>query len=233
MIKNSNFVKLFPYKIFNKNYEVIIYKDRLKHLETIYYSRNNKYKFDNVIYCILLRYFTLGSNNNQLAVSPKRMTQMKDKHNLCFESFASAINFNSQYFCSVYPDLERYFGSFGNFFSVNFIKGCFNFNPPFQEDIINLGIKKIFYHLNKSDEKLKFIITIPVWDKEGKKEFGIEDNYSDLPIIKEIKSSKFLESIEAISKENFDYHDYIFNLVKNVTIQNTYLIILSNNNINI
>ena len=34
--------------------------------------------------------------------------------------------------------------------------------------------------------------------------------------------------MDAISKEDFDYHDHIFNLVKNVTIQNTYQIVLSN-----
>ena len=108
-----------------------------------------------------------------------------------FESFASAINYNSKYFCSLYPDLESLFGSFGNFFEVDFIKGCFNFNPPFQEDIINLGIEKIFYHLENSNEDLTFIITIPVWDKEGKKLFGIEDKYSDLPIIDKVKKVSF------------------------------------------
>ena len=150
-------------------------------------------KFTDIIYCILLRYFTLGSNNNQLAVSPKTMNQFKNKFNMTFESFASAINYNSKYFCSIYPDLESLFGSFGNFFEVEFIKGCYNFNPPFQEDIINLGIEKILYHLENSKEELTFIITIPVWDKLGKKLFGIEDKYSDLPIISKIRESKFLK----------------------------------------
>tara|TARA_B110000908_G_C10265933_1_gene463922 strand:- start:579 stop:1730 length:1152 start_codon:yes stop_codon:yes gene_type:complete len=227
-IKDSEFIKLCPYKIYNKKYEVILYSERFTFLEKLYNSKNYTNAFNDIIYCILLRYFTLGSNNNQLAVSPSKMNMFKDKYNLSFESFASSINFISDYFCSVYPDLEKYFGSFGNFFSVKFIKGCFNFNPPFQEDIINIGIKKIFFHLENSNEDLTFIVTIPVWDTEGKKLFGIEDTFSDLPIINEIKSNKFLKSIQAVSKENFNYHDYIFNLVKNVTIQNTYLIILSN-----
>lgn len=228
MIKTSEFIKLFPNKIFDKKYQVIIYKERFQNLENIYIKNGGKENFIEVLYCILLRYFTLGSNNNQLAVSPSTMKQFKDEYMMSFESFASAINFNSNYFCSLYPDLESIFGSFGNFFEVEFIKGCFNFNPPFQEDIINLGINKIFYHLENSKEDLTFIITIPVWDTIGKKLFGIEDKYSDLPIINKIRESKFLVKIEPIDKKNFDYHDYIFNLVKNVTIQNTYVIILSN-----
>ena len=87
------------------------------------------------------------------------------------------------------------------FFEVEFIKGCYNFNPPFQEDIINLGIEKILYHLENSKEELTFIITIPVWDKLGKKLFGIEDKYSDLPIISKIRESKFLKKIEPIDKK--------------------------------
>ena len=228
MIKNSKFIKLFPNKIYDKKYQVIIYKERYDYLKSLYIKNGGIDNFKDLIYSILIRYFTLGSNNNQLAVSPNTMNIFQNEYNMNFESFASAINFNSEHFCSLYPDLESIFGSFGNFFETDFIKGCFNFNPPFQEDIINLGIEKIMYHLENSKEKLTFIITIPVWDTIGKKQFGIEDQYSDLPIISKIRKSKFLIKIEPINKKNFDYHDYIFNLVKNVTIQNTYIIILSN-----
>lgn len=227
-IKNSKFIKLFPNKIFNKDYEVVIFYDKYIELKNKFISKNKGLYFNSIIYSILLRYFTLGSNNNQLAVSPKKMVDYTNKYSLSFETFASAINHQTEYFCSVYPDIEKYFGSLGNFFNAKMIRGCYNFNPPFQEDIINDGIKKILLHLDEGVDNLTFIITIPVWDIEGKKQFGIVDGYSDLPIISKIKQSKYLVSIEAISKEEFDYHDHIFNLVKNVTIQNTYQIILSN-----
>ena len=71
------------------------------------------------------------------------MADYSDKYSLSFETFASAINHQTEYFCSVSPDIEKYFGSFGNFFNTKMIKGCYNFNPPFQEDIINDGIKNI------------------------------------------------------------------------------------------
>lgn len=232
-IKTSKFIKLLPYNSSNKDYEVILYEERYNQLKERFYIKNPSIKthFNEILYCILLRYNTLGSNNNQLAVSPKTMNKFSKNYDLAFESFASAINAKSEYFCSIYYDLEKYFGSFGNFFDCNFIEGCYNFNPPFQEDIINLGIEKIISDMSKSmikNKKLTFIITIPVWDTEGREKFGIINNHKDMPIIKKIKECSFLKKIDAISKENFDYHDYIYNLTKNVTIQNTYMIILSN-----
>ena len=227
-IKDSKFIKLFPNKIFNKNYEVVLFYDKYIDLKNKFLKKNKGLYFNNIIYSILLRYFTLGSNNNQLAVSPYKMDTFCKDYGLSFESFASAINHQTDHFCSVYPDLEKYFGSIGNFFNTKMIKGCYNFNPPFQEDIINDGINKILSNLEESNEQLTFIITIPVWDIAGKKKFGIEDEYNDLPIINEIKKSKFLFKIDAIDKKEFDYHDHFFNLTKNVTIQNTYLIILRN-----
>lgn len=231
-IKNSEFIKMSPFDIINKDYEVILYQGRYKQLKDKFTTRNPfiKNQFNEILYCILLRYNTLGSNNNQLAVSPEIMKNFKHEYNFSFESFASAINATSDYFCSAYPDLEKYFGSLGNFFDCSFIEGTYNFNPPFQEDIINIGIEKIFDNINiakNNNKKLTFIITIPVWDKEGKKLFGIIDDYKDLPIIKKIKNSIYLKKFDAISKEEFDYHDHLYNLTKNVTIQNTYMIILS------
>ena len=231
-IKNSEFIKISPFDIINKDYEVILYYDRYKQLKDKFNIKNPSIKnqFNEIIYCILLRYNTLGSNNNQLAVSPEIMENFKSEYNFSFESFASAINATSEYFCSAYPDLEKYFGSFGNFFDCSFIEGCYNFNPPFQEDIINIGIEKILDNIDiakNNNKKLTFIITIPVWDTEGKKKFGIMDDYKDLPIIKKIKNSIYLKKFDAISKEEFDYHDHLYNLTKNVTIQNTYMIVLS------
>ena len=57
-------------------------------------------------------------------------------------------------------------------------------------------------------------------------------NYGDFEIINEIKESKFFKGLRMISKEKFTYIDHNFGLYKNKTIQDTYIIILSNTNIN-
>jgi hypothetical protein len=198
-----------------------------------------KGNIDNLIWIILFRYQLLSSNNNQLAVLPSVLDKMNKEFNLNFECFASAINTNTKNYCSIYYDVEKYFGSKGSFFNTTFLDGCYSFNPPYQKDIIDNGIIKILDNLETSkilEMKLTFIITIPIWDYEGKeymKNINSENNndninYGDMKIIKKIKNSKYFSGLRMISKKDFTYMDHNFHLFKNETIQNTYIIILSN-----
>lgn len=209
---------------------IIISKNKYEILKKKYWGPKNK--LDYYIWAILFRYQTLGSNNHQLAILPTVIKNLKKDFNMSMESFASAINSNSKLFCSLYPDLENYFGSFGNFFNINFKEGFYNFNPPFQEDIIKLGINKILKSLQNSDKnnkKLGFFITIPIWDKEGKKELNMsKDKFNDFEIVYKIKKSKYLKINLSFSKDKFSYLDHNFELVKNTTIQNSYVFVLAN-----
>jgi len=206
-----------------------------------YNSSKLKYNknIDNIIWIILFRYQLLSSNNNQLAVLPSVLDKMKKKFGLNYECFASAINTNTKLFCSLYYDVEKYFGSNGSFFNTKFFDGCYSFNPPYQKDIIDNGIIRIFEQLEIStilEMKLTFIITIPIWDNEGKecmKKINSENNnnnikYDDMKIIKKVKNSKFFSGLRMIKKSDFTYIDHNFHLFKNETIQNTYIIVLSN-----
>lgn len=196
-----------------------------------------KNKFDDIMWGIIFRYQLLGSNNHQLAVLPNIMYKMYSDYKLNFECFASAINNTFPQYCSIYWDLERFFGSVGSFFNLIPIKGTFGFNPPYQKDIIEISIHKLFNFLEQTTEELTFIITIPVWDLHGisiMKEITddtLEKNnidYGDFLILKEIRESKYLKLLRMVPKEKFTYVDHNFDLYKNKTIQNTYIIILSN-----
>lgn len=193
-------------------------------------------KMDQIIWAIIYRYQLLGSNNHQLAVLPNIMKNMYNDYQLNFECFASAINSTFSSYCSIYWDLEKYFGSVGSFFNFIPIKGTFGFNPPYQKDIIEVGITKLLSILDNTNNELTFIITIPIWDNEGKLLFNNNKQnieYGDFEIIKTIKDSKYLKALRMVSKEDFTYLDHNFELYKNKTIQNTYIIILSNRTINI
>ena len=125
---------------------------------------------DIIIWIIIFRYQLLGSNNHQLAILPNIILNMNNDYGLSFECFASAINTSLKNYCSIYYDLEKYFGSQGNFFNIDIIEGTYSFNPPYQKDIMDNGIKKLFTLLKKANDnnkKLTFIMTIPIWDKEG------------------------------------------------------------------
>ena len=196
-----------------------------------------KYKVDEYLWAIVFRYQLLGSNNHQLAVLPNIMKSMTADYNLNFECFASAINSTFPKYCSIYYDLEKYFGSVGSFFNIKPTKGTFGFNPPYQKDIIDLGINKLFEFLNQTSESLTFIITIPIWDSIGR-QFMKENynnelekqniNYGDFDITNKIRESVYFKGLRMIPKEKFTYVDHNFELYKNKTIQNTYVIILSN-----
>ena len=100
------------------------------------------------------------------------MKQMNSDYNLNFESFASAINSTFPHYCSIYFDLEKYFGSFGSFFNLIPMKGTFGLNPPYQKDIIEFALNKALNSLEEANKKsleLTVIITIPIWDEEGEK----------------------------------------------------------------
>jgi len=211
---------------------------------TVYDKLKNKYtgpenKLDEYIWIILYRYQLLGSNNHQLGVLPTILKQMKKDFGLNFECFASAINSTLDSFCSIYYDVEKYFGSKGSFFNLEPLEGVFGFNPPYQNDIIERGIKLLFHHLDKSsiiNKKLTFIITIPIWDSFGQSLMDKKYNnksitkidYGEFTIIEDIKTSKYFGGLRMIPKEEFTYLDHNFHLYKNVTIQNTYIIVLTN-----
>jgi hypothetical protein len=201
---------------------------------TIYNKLSNCYtgpedKMDDYIWAILFRYQLLGSNNHQLAVLPEIMDKLSNDYNLNFECFASVVNNTFNHFCSVYYDLEKHFGSVGSFFNIIPICGTFGFNPPYQKDVINKGINKLFTFLGATTEDLTFIITIPIWDYEGQLIMNNKPNinYGDFEIINEIKKSKYFRGLRMIAKENFTYIDHNYGLYKNKTIQDTYVIILS------
>jgi hypothetical protein len=77
---------------------------------------------DSYIWAIIFRYQLLSSNNHQLAVLPKIMKQMHNDYGLNFECFCFAINSTFNNFCSIYYDLEGFFGSVGSFFNLNPIR---------------------------------------------------------------------------------------------------------------
>ena len=208
--------------------------DEYNKLKNNYTGKKN---MDDMIWIILFRYQLLGSNNHQLGVKSDIMMQMKQDYNLNFECFASTINNTFNHYCSIYQDIEQYFGSVGSFYNLIPKKGTFGMNPPYQKYIIETALIKSLHFLlqakeNKND--LTFIITIPIWDLEGKKNFinnlSYQNiNYGDFEIIKKITESEFHRVTRMIAKENFTYIDHNFKLSKNKTIQNTYVIILSTN----
>ena len=241
------FIITFPFKIRDKRQENIINNILIpeyiyKKLESRYNGPNDK--LNEYIWIIVYRYQLLGSNNNQLGVLPNILNKMNTDFNLDFECFASAINSTSNNYCSIYYDVEKYFGSYGSFFNLIPLEGTFGFNPPYQKEVMDKGISKILDCLDNAtlnNKNLTFIITIPIWDKLGKKIMMYKYpekshlpiiEYEDFNSINKIFKSKYFKAKLMIPKNKFTYLDHNFHLYKNVTIQHTYILVVSNENKN-
>ena len=236
----------FPFKLKDKRQENII--NNILIPKYIYDKMISRYsgpsgKVNDYIWVIIYRYQLLGSNNNQLGVLPNVLHQMNIDFDLNFECFASSINSTFNNYCSVYYDVEKYFGSRGNFFNLKPFSGTYGFNPPYQKNIMDFGINKIINHLDlatDNEKDLTFIITIPIWDRLGRKimKFSYPEKktvpdieYSEFDSINDILKSKYFKIKLMIPKDKFTYLDHNFHLYKNITIQHTYILVLSNTKI--
>jgi len=219
-------------EVYNKLYNKLV----RKHESTKAKFKDN-YNVDVLIWCLVKRYIYLKSYNQQLAVHPQTMKEMKQKFKVGFELFGSALNTYFDKYCSLFYDIEKYFGSFGslNFFTP--IKGNYTMNPPFDENLIKNSAKMIISSLKKSKDNLRIFIWIPVWDSNGMEHIkktckdskiymqNIYGKYEGLEII---EKSGFMKCKRIICMQDITYYNYMW--FKNKIAANTYLITLDNHN---
>lgn len=235
--KNSKDVK------YSKNENTLVYKSP-KSTETIQISPTLYQQFQNtllvklppttnletLIFCILYRYRYLGMLTAiQLAVLPKFYKKFEKDHHACLELFGSAMNHTLPHFCSLFYDLENYFGSRGNYFNLVPKKGLYLLNPPFTEEIITSSMERVLDSIKKN-KHLQFLITIPIWDIEGRKwvnkncKVKVKTGYSDMPIINKLLTTDRLRWHKRYCKENYQYHDFLQN--KKINAAPTYVFLI-------
>lgn len=168
-----------------------------------------------LIWCILFRYQYMSILNMiQLAILPKYYEKFKKKYNSSLELFGSIINHNLPYFCSLFYDLEKYFGSRGNHYNIELIRGFYIMNPPFEAKMMIDALEKMIENLNKNN-KVGYLITIPIWDTDGVRWVNknckkkVSEKFGDFKIVKKILKHKKLQFDKRFCKENFKYFDYI------------------------
>lgn len=168
-----------------------------------------------IISCIIIRYNTLESYNQQAAVLPELYQYLGDNYNVDCELFASAFNCFYNNYCSLYYDIELYCGSKGNFFNMDIIKGFYVANPPFDNTIMKNMALQLVNSLKKSNDELSVFITIPDWDKP---------EYGGFECLDILKKSGYIQYIEKIHKNRVIFFDYYNNQHKNLVGVNFILI---------
>lgn len=161
-----------------KEYNLDRYKippNELQITDIIIEKCQNKYKgSDNLFYdlllCCLIRYISLSSGANQFVIDLKYKKILRERFGVNFECFASVFNHYYDYYCSMFYDIEKYFGSSGSFMSLKINQGFYIANPPYDDTILNKMYIKVKRSL-QSNKPVAFIMNIPKWE-----DYSLEKN---------------------------------------------------------
>ncbi len=237
-IDNDSIYKLILY---NKVYYKLKYKllKTRKYLDIIDDTISIDSQINEIIFCLYLRYSYLDSKNQQLAII-EDIKNMFAMYNVNFELFGSGINTFSDNYCSLFYDLEVFFGSQGNFFDFKPIKGIYWCNPPYDYTIMT-NVGKYFNTLLNQNKDVIFLITIPIWDEltqkfvEKQQNSVIDhnksipqENFKDFELYYLLKP--YIKKELIIPKNRIPY----FNHRRDIHIYavNSYLLLVYNDNIN-
>lgn len=169
--------------------EFTINRDLYNRVQPRYLSDNG---FNNLLLCCLIRYETLGSGANQFVVDLRYKDQLSQL-GMNFECFASVFNCHYANYCSMFFDIERYFGSSGSFMALNIKSGMYMANPPYSEYLLSRMYDKVKTALSNNDNDVCFIMSIPEWKK-----FPLETriNKENLYQLRVVKHDKFHNSMD-------------------------------------
>ena len=213
--------------MFGKNYNIM--SDHYDNLDNL---------LDQYIFCLVFRYSYMDSGNQQLAIH-KSIKELYKKCGVNFELFGSAINTISTNYCSLFYDIEKYFGSNGSFFDIELNSGVYWCNPPYDDTIMSKTVDRLVEFL-ESDKELVFLVTIPIWDiytQNKMKENNINDivrNYNegthpsyheDFKIYSKLKP--YIKDELIIPKHRIPYFNY--RKYSNINAVNTYMLIIYKN----
>tara|TARA_B110000483_G_scaffold156428_1_gene185728 strand:- start:1207 stop:3510 length:2304 start_codon:yes stop_codon:yes gene_type:complete len=188
-----------------------------KLVENYIYKKNDN-NFKKLLVCLLLRYNTLESYNQQLSINPEFKNIIKKKYKINFELFASSINCTYNNYCSFFYDIEKNFNSKGYFSNIELKKGFYVSNPPFDEEIMKkMSLKFVESLKDKKNEELSVLITIPYW---------LNSDYGDYESYKILKDSGLITYEKEIEKEDSIFFDYYKN--KYIRPCKIFLIIIQN-----
>ena len=105
------------------------------------------------IACVMLRYKALMGDSHQFAMKHSFKDALKKMYKVNFELFASSINSYYDLYCSLFYDIEQFFGSKGSFFHIKLNKGFYIANPPYEINLLNEMVKKFKNAIEESNSK--------------------------------------------------------------------------------
>ena len=202
-------------------------------------TKFNTQEFFQLLWCLITRhkYLNIWNSSMQLSTLPRSLIRLRDRCNFDFELFGSAFNHTYNNYCSLFYDIESYFGSKGSFFRLNAIEGNYYANPPFNINIMNLMADKIIDSLKKTDKtnNLNYYIVLPTWDEKGKKllqEYCVKyrkfrENYedNDFNAILKLRNNKYLLKHIILCQDKVQYYSFFEDRnINNVSATSVFLL---------
>mmetsp|Transcript_76517 Transcript_76517/g.127537 ORF Transcript_76517/g.127537 Transcript_76517/m.127537 type:complete len:657 (-) Transcript_76517:181-2151(-) len=117
--------------------------------------------------CMLLRYEALGAKGYQAAVDPATFLLLRSKLGVSAECFASPLNATLSTYCSLFADVDGFFGSLGSFFDFSPSEGSFEANPPFVPELMSAAVEHANELLGLAESRgspLSFAFVVPTWE---------------------------------------------------------------------
>lgn len=168
---------------------------------------------------MLLRYKSHLIKSQQWGIPEDVYKDLYNRYNARYEGFASPLNsrmmdLEGGYFCSLFVDVDKPFGSLGNFFELNLInplnnkkvpqKVVFILNPPFIEDFITKSIEYVDHYMKEAQKSdTQFIV------------FGIIPAWFDSEFHKLIKLSEYLAYYKILERNTYYYKNYNHQIIAN------------------
>jgi hypothetical protein len=192
----------------------------------IYNKLRNEYtgpknKMDMYILCAIIRYNTLGSEANQFVHDLKYKEMMREAVGSNFECFASMFNHYYKHYCSMFYDIEQYFGSCGSFFGLTMLEGVYHVNPPYDENLLEKMGNHIFANIKPG---VIINAALPDWedfyvedqfDKQALAKFIIYDKFMNPYTFKYVHIPPYIMYVFAKVDKNDININYKFNILKN------------------
>lgn len=202
-------------------YEMNIPEERIKCLKKL---ANN-----DLIAIMIMRYACLHSNGQQWSHNKAFYKYFLDNYDCKLEGFASPLNSRLMllegFFCSLFPEVDKPFGSLCQFTEAYYENTTVLANPPFISYIIEDAVNHAIKNLNdakKYNYKVRFIFTFPIF--ESKSYFSTLNNSEYL--VKKFFLPAFQHSYENLSgikkKFNLDTHFYILSYGYEDNYENIY-----------
>mmetsp|Transcript_44689 Transcript_44689/g.126286 ORF Transcript_44689/g.126286 Transcript_44689/m.126286 type:complete len:521 (+) Transcript_44689:3-1565(+) len=132
-------------------------------------------RFNHAVWILLHRYQTLfgprsGEGSGWQLAAPSAVHDMlREVFDVHHECFASPLNAHHSTFNSLFPDVDRPFGSRGSFFADESFSGggAYEVGPPYDVGVMERMVEKLLSHLSTAKESgvsLSFYLVLPDWD---------------------------------------------------------------------